>query len=238
MKPLFLLFLVAGPFVLQAQSDTESGQEEAMSPPIRIYKYNTGSEACADLSDLLHDTPHAMQKVLNENQVTVLSSFRGYDGLMYSLKDLHCKDIPTISIFEVPAESHPLVTELGFQLCSDLQDHGGDCHPESYSDRMLPDKNKEVRRIYKQAEKKQCQADSGQSVQVMEEELKHHKIVVFQRYRGIDGLLHSLSCGSDTGEINIYVIEKSALAKALSLGYRECAYLEKLGGLCHTMRIP
>ena len=226
MKPLFFLFWFA--LAPLAQAIEGNGASS-----IRIYKYNTGSEACADISALLHDTPHAMQKVLNDNQVTVLSSFRGYDGLMYSLKDLHCKDIPTISIFEVSGESYDLVTGLGFRLCSDLADQGGGCYPESYSDRILPDKNKEVRRVYKHAENKQCQARSGQSVQVMEEELKDHKIVVFQRYQGIDGLLHPLSCGSETGNINIYVIEKLALAKALSLGYRECAYLERLGGLCH-----
>ena len=236
MKTAFLLvFLLYSLFSGADQAPKAPNADTDPEAWIQVYKYNTEQESCDRTTLVPHDTPHAMQKVLNAQNIPVRSSLRGYDGLLYPLNQAHCVPLPTISIFEVPAESYDKIADLGFQLCQTLKEKGGGCHAESYSDQILPDKNQEIRRIYKYANQKQCQKDSGKDVLTMEQELIEAKIVIFQRYSGVDGLLHPFSCGSETGAINIYVIEKEALAQALSLGYRECAYLEELGGVCRPL---
>ena len=228
----FFLFYSMLVVAQQAHSQNPAKSTEEW---IQVYKYNTEFEKCDSGGLVPHDAPHALQKTLDHQGILVRSALRGHDGLMYALSSLDCAGVPTISIFEIPETSYKSAQQLGFQLCQNLTAKGGGCYPASYSDRVLPDKNQEVRRIYKYAQRKQCQADSGQDVQTMEEELIKAKVVVFQRYRGMDGLLYPLSCGSETGEINIYIIEKSALAVAFSFGYRECAYLKELGGACHPL---
>ena len=234
MKTAFFLFFLFYSLVSLVQTALATDNSKEW---IKIYKYNTDLESCDPTTSDLHDAPHTMQKILNSHEVLVRSSFRGHDGLMYPLNQLNCGRMPTISIFEVPAESYDKVRSLGFRACQILEEKGGGCYPEFYSDRILPDKNQAVRRVYKHTGHKQCQEGSGVELPAMEQELIEVKIVVFQRYKGVDGLLYPLSCGYETGEINIYVIEKSALAQALSLGYRECAYLEEIGGVCHYLPI-
>ena len=237
MKVFLFIFLfysymgVADPHGAEEISAQESTESETW---VQVYKYNTEWENCDHMALVPHDTPHAMQQSLDEQSIPVRSSSRGHDGLMYSLNQLKCVTVPTISIFEIPEEHYSTAELLGFQLCENLTKEGGGCYSSTYSDRILPDKNQKVRRVYKYANHKQCQDNSKLSIKAMEQELLEAKIVVFQRYNGVDGLLHSFVCGSETGKINIYVIEKQALAKALSLGYRECAYLEEVGGVCRS----
>ena len=240
MKAIFLFILLFYSYVGGADpygaEDVGSSQAEQKNTTtwVKVYKYNTDEENCDQMALIPHDTPHAMQKSLDEQNILVRSSLRGHDGLMYSLSKLSCVTMPTISIFEIPEEHYSKAKLLGFQLCHSLKERGGGCYSSTYSDHILPDKNQKVRRVYKYAGHKQCQ-DNSLDIGLMEQELLEAKIVVFQRYNGVDGLLHSFSCGSETGKINIYVIEKSALAKALSLGYRECAYLEETGGVCRHL---
>ena len=89
--------------------------------------------------------------------------------------------------------------------------------------------------IYKYSDTVFCIPDSGVDINSMEQELIEAKVVVYQRYKAVDGLPHSLICREETGDINVYVIEKTGLAKSTSMGYRECAWLNMKGGGCYPL---
>lgn len=200
---------------------------------IQIYKYDSDRENCSEPAL----EPWDMQKVLEEKNVKVLSSEKGYDGLFYSIKEWGCRSYPPrINIFSIPVHSYEIIKKLGFHLCKELEDMGGNCYPVSYSDLFLENKDKFAIHIYKYSGRELCVPDSGIEVNSMEQELIKAKVVVYQRYSAVDGLRHSLACGERTGAINVYVIEKAALAKSISMGYRECAYLKMIkGGGCHSL---
>ena len=199
---------------------------------IQIYKYDANIEGwnCNNPVELWD-----IQKQLSAEGVKVFSSEKGYDGLMYSLEKWACEELPIINIFWVAAENYKTVKKLGFRLCEELQDNGGECYPVYYSDRIRSDKNKFYVHIYKNANQLQCQLVSEIDIKTMEQELINSKIVVYQKYQAVDGLVHPLSC--ENNHINVYVIEKSGLAKSISMGYRECAWLEMQGGGCYPVTV-
>ncbi len=178
--------------------------------------------------------PWDVQMELNAKGVTVLSSYIGYDGLRYALEDREDVNSPTINVVSVPVEFYEQVKELGFRLCKELQEEGGECHALSYTE-LMTGKSLFVTSVYKTAEQKQCHLGSGVDVKAMEQELIEAEIMVYQQYKANDGMRHNFSCGENTADINVYVIEMSRLAEVMSMGYRECAYLEMIGGSCHPL---
>ena len=199
---------------------------------IQIYKYDSDRENC----DKPVMEPWDMQKILEEANVTILSAQKGYDGLTYSIDEWGCRNYPPrINIFSIPVAFYEAIKGMGFRLCKELEERGGDCHPVSYADLFFKSRGKFFVHVYKYSDKVFCTLDSGVDIKSMEQDLIKAKVVVYQRYRAVDGLSYSFDCGVKTGDMNVYVIEKSGLAKSMSMGYRECAYLKLQGGDCHLL---
>ena len=226
----------------QEISDSLSGQtgpdqDEGISSKsvVQVYKYDSDREDCSKPAI----EPWDMQVVLEEHNVTVLSSGKGYDGLMNSVEDWGCRVYPPrINIFSIPeGDTHSLsvAKELGFDLCEDLKVRGGSCYPVSYSELVSGNENKFVVPIYKYSNGKQCQPGSEIDIDFMEQELAGAKVVVYQRYRAVDGVFYPFKCGHETGSLNVFVVEKSSLTDVVSMGYRECAWLEMRGGGCYRL---
>ncbi len=66
---------------------------------------------------------------------------------------------------------------------------------------------------------KQCESDSGISLDTMEKELK--EIKVFSKSKGDDGKMYAAVCGGKTGRLNVFEITQKDLAKAQKLGFTE-----------------
>ena len=178
--------------------------------------------------------PWNVQADLKKKGINVLSSYIGYDGLRYGLEGREDVNSPTINIVSVPVEFYEQIKELGFRLCKELQEEGGQCHALSYTE-FMTGKSPFVTSVYKTAGEKQCHPGSGVAVHDMEQELVEAEIMVYQGYKANDGMRHNLSCEENTADINVYVIEMSRLAEVMSMGYRECAYLEMVGGGCYPL---
>ena len=73
--------------------------------------------------------------------------------------------------------------------------------------------------VFKPDASKQCEANSGISLETMERELKDIK--VFSKAKGDDGKMYAAVCGGKTGRLNVYEITQKDLAKALNLGFTE-----------------
>ncbi|MDE0118955.1 MAG: hypothetical protein OXM55_02975 [Bdellovibrionales bacterium] len=214
----------------QAEKDAQlSSIEQWLVNQDIIQMYSTASEGEMPLE------PWDMQADLKARGVTVLLSSIGYDGLRYALEDREDVNAPTINVVSIPVEFYEQVKELGFRLCKELQEEGGECHALSYTE-LMTGKSPFTTSIYKSAEQKQCHPGSGVTVQAMEHELMEAEIMVYQRYRAYNGMRRDFSCRENTADINVYIIEMSRLAEAMSMGYRECAWLEMIGGgACHPL---
>ncbi len=214
--------------IIEEESQPADGEVDRASSPdvLKMYRYFTDKRSME---------PWDVQKELEAQGVTVLFSQKGYDGLRYQINKL-VEDSPAINIVLVPMRFYDTLKRLGFFLCRELEDEGGDCHPVSYSGVMESEKKSFVTHIYKSAEKKSCDPDSGIEISVMEKEFAKSKIVVYQRYQAVDGRAYSLHCGSNTADINVFVIERSKLSESILIGYRECAWLEQQGGACYPFK--
>ena len=200
---------------------------------IQVYQYDSDRTDCdAPIMELWD-----IQETFNQEGITILSGRKGFDGLVYSIKDWGCKNYPpTINIISIPAGDYQKAKTLGFRLCKELEEEGGHCYPVSYSEIIYPEsKNKFFVNIYKYSDQIQCAPDSGEALDNMEKELGDSKVMVYQRYKAVDGLQYPISCGEKTGEINVYVIEKASLENSVLKGYRECAWLEIQGGGCYPV---
>ncbi len=219
------------PAVVESESASEPAPEPEPSI-MYVYKYDSDREDCS--KEVLE--PWDMQKILEEQNVTVLSGQKGYDGLAYSMEEWGCRNhSPQINIFSIFVSDYETVKALGFHACEELEERGGSCHPFSYSDFDPKTKDKFFVPVYKYSGAEFCAPDSGVDINAMEQELIDVKIVVYQKYEAVDGLPHQLFCGEDTGHLNVYVIEKSGLAKSIAMGYRECAWLNMKGGGCYPL---
>lgn len=200
---------------------------------IKMYQYSVDRNDC---DQPLKEPWHVIEE-LNEKGIEVVHSERGVDGLVRSIADWGCRnEIPTINIVTVSVDHYEALKEMDFLLCEELREQGGYCHSLAYSEMDQENRDRYFVHVYKYSEKKQCMdPSSGVDIHEMEKELVESKIVVYQRYEAIDGLDHSITCGEETGLINVYVIEKSSLGKSLSKGFRECAWLKQQGGSCHPL---
>ena len=200
---------------------------------IKMYQYSVDRNNC----DQPLKEPWHVREELSEKGVEVIHSERGVDGLVRPITDWGCRnELPTINIITVTVEHYEVLKEMDFLLCEELREQGGYCHSLAYSEMKPENRNKYFVHVYKYSNKKQCVDSSGMDIHEMEKkELVNSKVVVYQRYEAIDGLDHSIACGGETGDINVYVIEKSSLAESLSKGFRECAWLVQQGGSCHPL---
>ncbi len=236
-----LIFLIFSFSVfVEASGDTKSDNQQrkieqwlSTQSEIQVYQYDSDRTDCS--SSVIE--PWDMQEVLSKKGIEVLSFSKGFDGLVYSVEDWSCKSHPPIiNIFSISVIDYEKAKKLGLRLCKELEEEGGYCHSVSYSELLHPEnKNKVVVHVYKYSEKVHCEPNSGIDINVMEQELTDSKIMVYQKYKAVDGLLHSISCGERTGDINVYVIEKIGLKDSALKGYRECAWLEAKGGDCYSV---
>ena len=207
---------------------------------IATYKYISTKNTTQETQDL--------QSSLKAKGIEIISIESGYDGLMYLLQseerspssqDLHHGHTHQgyIFILQIKKSDWQKLTaaDSSFDLCSNLQEKGGDCHVFHYSNLIPQLQNKSYIFIYKHSNQKQCHPDSGKKLPEMEQELTAKNIVVYQRYRGTSGELTSVQCGHSTNFINIYVIEKSKLGIALSMGFTECAWLKAHNLGCYRL---
>lgn len=81
-------------------------------------------------------------------------------------------------------------------------------------------------KIYKYAGVRQCEADSGISLEDMQNELSDAGIDVICAAVGNDGKSYITLCGADTGTINTYVIKRSNLSDAEQLGFKPLSEME------------
>jgi hypothetical protein len=65
-----------------------------------------------------------------------------------------------------------------------------------------------------------CSAELGQSLSDGEKELKNANIPVIESRKGSDGKMHIQMCGASQGTMNTFLIPKSHLKKAMTLGYQ------------------
>ena len=198
---------------------------------VEIFKYECRSVECTE-SILRVDE---MQKELNKLGITILSVARGFDGQKhYSEKDKAChRNLSRINIFRVAQSDVQTALNADWLLCSQLESKGGKCSSSSYAEYRLTDQPSGVISVYKSADRLQGQTDSGIDVDTMEQELIDKKIVVYDKYQAKDGMLHSLKSGARSADINVYVIERTGLSQAVSMGYQECIALEAQGGACY-----
>lgn len=73
--------------------------------------------------------------------------------------------------------------------------------------------------VFKPDLSKQCEANSGITLESMEKELKD--IRVFSKKKSDDGKMYAAVCGGKTGRINVYEIAQTDLEKAIKLGFTE-----------------
>ena len=225
--------------VVKVEEDTEKQIKEAKikewlstQSEVQVYHYDSDRLDCS--SPVIE--PWDMQKIINEEGINIVSSSKGFDGITYSVKDWGCRNHPpAINIFSILVEDYEKVKKLGLRLCKELEEEGGYCHSVSYSELLYPEDKKFIVHIYKYSESKQCNPGSGIDIKDMAQELIDSKIMVYQSYKALDGLLYSVSCGENTGDINVYVIEKIGLMDSMLKGYRECAWLEAIGGGCYPI---
>lgn len=64
-----------------------------------------------------------------------------------------------------------------------------------------------------------CSPHSGQSLEEGAADLKKSKVRVLESRKGNDGKMHTQVCGAPTGATNAYLIPKSDLAQAMTLGF-------------------
>lgn len=74
-------------------------------------------------------------------------------------------------------------------------------------------------KVYKNDGTLQCGMGKLIPLDTMKKELG--KITVYSSENKSDGLMHIQMCGSPTGTINIYEIDKTNLDKAIKLGFKE-----------------
>ena len=77
--------------------------------------------------------------------------------------------------------------------------------------------------VSKSDESKQCDADSGVSLSVMQTQLID--ITVYSAVKKSDGLMHIALCGAETGNYNVYEIAAVDVEKATKIGFSE--WIEK-----------
>lgn len=75
--------------------------------------------------------------------------------------------------------------------------------------------------IFKYDHSRQCEQNSGITLDEMEKELTSHGIAVLSSRKGSDGKIRMAVCGSSSGIINIYVIYKKDLEKAGRIHFQE-----------------
>ena len=210
---------------------------------VDMYKYSVDKENCdAGVSE-----PWDAHQELSSVGVEVVSIHKGMDNLPYTVEHWDCSEDPHhINIVTIHNTEQNIATaqSLGFQLCTELEEQGGKCHAVSFSALTEPAdiiaeyekrEDSHVVSVYKNSGSKQCEPNSGMDVDSMEIELTDAQIVVYQRYKAVDGRIYPLVCGGSQGDINVYVVEKSALGKVHQLGFRECAYLRVIGGACQPL---
>ncbi|MBK9294014.1 MAG: hypothetical protein IPM57_06145 [Oligoflexia bacterium] len=73
--------------------------------------------------------------------------------------------------------------------------------------------------IFKDSGEKQCQPKSQIPISKMKTQLESAKIPVLEYKTQNDGQMHIQVCGSTTGELHTFLIEKKYLPKAKKLGY-------------------
>jgi hypothetical protein len=66
-----------------------------------------------------------------------------------------------------------------------------------------------------------CNTNPGISLDAMATELAQAGIKSFDKQKFHDSQLHIQMCGADKGTMNVYLIEKTQLQKAVSLGFSE-----------------
>ncbi len=73
--------------------------------------------------------------------------------------------------------------------------------------------------IYKDDASLQCSKKKGKTPQEMTKEL-HPEIKVFTSSKKSDGLMHVQVCGQKTGQVNVFEILESDLAKAQKKSFK------------------
>ncbi len=76
--------------------------------------------------------------------------------------------------------------------------------------------------VFKSDNSKQCDTESGISLEEMAQELTGIKII--DQIKGIDDKQYTASCGTATGRINIYKIAKQDTAFAINKGFAELPF--------------
>ena len=85
----------------------------------------------------------------------------------------------------------------------------------------IKEEDLQLTRIFKYDGSLQCQQGKALSVKKMQSELERQNIKIYKAEKANDGMMHPQSCGSTTGNINVYDIQNSDLEKAIKLGYKK-----------------
>jgi hypothetical protein len=74
-------------------------------------------------------------------------------------------------------------------------------------------------RVFKSDGSLQCEDGPGVTPEKMSSDLK--EISVYKSFKMNDGLMRAQLCGTATGQVNVFEIDRSDLPKAQKLGFRE-----------------
>ncbi|MCB0348667.1 MAG: hypothetical protein KDD37_07515 [Bdellovibrionales bacterium] len=78
----------------------------------------------------------------------------------------------------------------------------------------------ETVRVYKADGTRQCEGNRPTPITELKEQLESNGIRVLKVEHTSDGVMHTQSCGSETGRVYVFDIQKLNLPKALKFGYK------------------
>ena len=237
MQRIICIILTSIFYISFAEANLNAISNSSKNTEISVYKYITPTSS-------IQDEKQAMQAMLKQNNIQVLSIYFGYDGLIYDLpkdfnmdtsSNLHLIHQGGILIITIKESDWSKLSDvnLNFSLCSDLQKQGGACNIFYYSHLYPQFTHKSYVSVYKYSNQIQCQPQSGNNIHEVEQTLIKKNIVVYQSFEGFSGEPFLLQCGNKTNQILIYLIEKSKLGIAISLGFNECAWLKNNNYDCY-----
>lgn len=78
----------------------------------------------------------------------------------------------------------------------------------------------ETVRVYKVDGTRQCETIRPIPVSELKQQLEDNRVKVLKVEHTTDGVMHIQSCGSETGGVYVFDIQRLSLPKALKLGYK------------------
>ncbi len=105
--------------------------------------------------------------------------------------------------------------------CREIKENAKNQNPNlpPMEERKIPTGAADRIRVYKLDGSLQCEEAKGTDPEKMRSELDG--LATYKTFKAHDGLMRIQLCGSPTGQVNVYEIDRNELLKAQKLGFRE-----------------